>query len=1259
MKRFNSILMLLATIVFCHFSINAQATAGSIRGTVVDSSGGVIVNASVKVKNEATGVEKELTTNGEGAFSLAQLTPGTYSVTVESKGFKRAVTNGLPVNAGGVTPADITLETGNVSETVIITTNSEQVLQTEQSQVSQTIGTRSIQDLPSNGAGGGLDTLALTIPGVIPNRQSGTNTNGTGLSVNGNRGRSNNFQLDGADNNDLSVGGPALFVDFQDSVQEYQVITNNFDARYGRNQGAIVNIVGKGGTNDFHGSAFWHHQDAKVLNSLDNIDRRSGFTENDQNLYNVYGGTVGGPVFLPGFNEGGPFVFNGKDRAFFFFGYQGIRNPAKSTASSTSLGLFRTDFSRLVATFPGNPIMTTIANYSPWALPGATLNTDVAGSPSNALINTNPASGCPRAIATGATPPVGCTGYVSILNPSTGAPFLIGGPYDVLNFGTPTVPLLFQAAQYQRTQDTSFTEDYYVLRFDVKATSRDNITFRLLKQSSASKNALATPTSGFNGDIPAGSKNFGGNWTHQFSNAWVNDFRFNFQRIAVEFGGGCGATLGNGCIPGPAQIGEALANIAFPVALGLTKTTLAMPTIGPATNLPQGRIGKVYQYIDNLTWLNGKHTFNFGYEYKYLNTISPFLPNYNGSFSFNSAERIRNNAPSAVSITDGDPTLAFKEKDHYFYVQDDFKIRSNLTLNLGVRYEYTGQPINVLNDIGVARESNPATRFYLASVPFADRVVPRVPADKNNWAPRFGFAYTPHFWKGLFGEDATVFRGGYSIAYDASFYNILLNVMNAAPFAASLVIPTASLPTVGSPSPLPNNPIGSNVRSTASASGVLPRGQLDPRYLAQTQVAPDFKSPYAEQWSFGMQRLLGKKHIVEVRYVGTHGIGLFQNINGNFFTGPLVNGFNINRVGTTRTNVTSAVCAANPTTCVAFPSFASQLPAGTTAQVCVNDPATVPDESACNNRQFRTGGVTRRDNSSSSMYHGLQARYGGRFLNDSLSFNASYSWSKTMDDSGEIFTFADISSPNAQNPFCINRCEYSLSNLDRPQSFSASFILDVPFFKSQKGFVGHLLGGWQLNSVYLLASGARFTPNNGVAGAYGLGNTYLTAGDRAFAGNPNAPRGSVAISQIDAFMLFGSPLTNQTGFYSMTSVNNGTPTAVSLSDVRYIINGPGSAKIFGTPFGTAARNTEVGPIFNQLNFSVFKNINVWESVKIQLRGEAFNVLNHPNPGYGVASGGTLPITTLTNAGIANSDFNNFDDIRYANRVIQVGLRVVF
>ncbi len=1252
-----SILPLLATPTM------AQATTGSLRGTVADPNGGVIAGATVTVKNEGTGsASSPVTTSGEGTYDIPALQPGTYTVTVEASGFKRAVSTGVMVKIGTVNPLDVSLEAGNVAETVTVTANTEEVVQRDQAQISTTIETRRIADLPSNGAGGGIDTLALLAPGVINQRSTGANTNGTGLSVNGNRGRSNNFQIDGADNNDLSVSGPALFVDFQDQVQEYQVITNNFSAQYGRNQGAVVNIVTKGGTNTYHGTAFDFHQDRRNLSSLNNTEKRSGQLKPDRNLLNVFGGTFGGPVPLPHFGEGGKAVYSGKDRVFFFFGYQGQRNPNTTVDFSNSLAILPQEFPRLLATFPTSNVIRTITQFSPFAITSpasAVPSTFAAGTPVQALINTNPAAGCPRAIGVGTTPPTGtggvqCTGYANLGN------FLIGGPYDVINLGTATAPQLFQAAQYQRTVSTPSLENYYNIRFDVKPTERNNVTVRYLNQKSASVGGASCCAAGFIGDVPASSKHFGGDWTRTISNKMVNEFRANYQKIGVEFGGGC--TTGTpGCVPGPAEIGVALANVAFSGSLGLTKSN-ALGTIGPATNLPQGRIGKVYQVADNLNYSMGRHSLLFGFEYKHLTETVPFLPNFNGAFSFNSAARITNNAPSAVSITLGDPTLAFKENDEYAFVQDDFKIRPNLTLNLGVRYEYTGQPINILNEVTVARESNASTAFFNPALPLSIRTVPRTPADKNNIAPRIGFAYSPHFWKSFLGEDATVIRGGFSIAYDAAFYNILLNVQGGAPFSAALTIPASALTSsTTSPAPLPANPTGDVVRAAAAASGVLPRGVLNPTLLAQTNVASDFRAPYSEQYSLGVQHQFGRRHVGEVRYVGTHGVGLFQNINSNFFIGPLVNGFNVTR----NAGGSLVPCASNPSTpCLNARSFANQLPQGTVSQVCVDDPTTLDREDACNNRQFRLGGRTTRANTSQSIYHSLQTRYNGRFFRDSVNLGLSYTWSKTIDDSSDIFARTDITSPSAQNPFCINRCERGPSALDRPHAFSANFIYDVPYFREQRGVLGHLLGGWQLNGTYFLTSGATFTPGQTSNGTLGLGNTYLTAGDRPFVTNPNADRRQVGITQIDAFLLGrigASSVTNQTGLISLTRLNaTGAVVAVSPNDVKYVFNGPGAAQLFGTPFGSAGRNIERGPKFNQLNLGVFKNIKVYERLTLQLRGEGFNVFNHPTPGVGnVVGGGYLPGINVNNAGVPNAAFGENQDITFARRVVQVGIRVIF
>lgn len=338
----------LGALVFFMFSVLAfgQAQTGILRGTVTDPNGGVVAGATVTAKNAATGASTPTTTNSEGTYVISNLVPGKYSVTVEQAGFSKKAVTDVTVSLGTVTDLPIALAVGAPSETVTVVSTGEELVTKDQAQISTIFETRKIEDLPSNGAGGGLDTLALLAPGVVVSRNSGVNEAGVGLSVNGNRGRSNNFQIDGSDNNDLSIGGPSLFVDNQSQVAEYQIITNNFSAQYGRNSGAVVNIVTKQGGNDFHGDLFEYHQDWRNLNSLNNQERASGQIYPDRNLYNAFGGTVGGPIWLPKFGEGGKSLWKGKDKAFFFFSYQGIRNPFEFQARGGTLSILADQIGR-------------------------------------------------------------------------------------------------------------------------------------------------------------------------------------------------------------------------------------------------------------------------------------------------------------------------------------------------------------------------------------------------------------------------------------------------------------------------------------------------------------------------------------------------------------------------------------------------------------------------------------------------------------------------------------------------------------------------------------------------------------------------------------------------------------------------------------------------------------------------------------------------------------------------------------------------
>lgn len=1196
--------IVLACAVFPQFAV-AQATTGTLRGTVTDPNGQVVSGATVTVKNQDTNVTSSaFTTNESGSYVIPNLLPGKYTVTVESAaGFSRKVVTDVAVSLGQTNDVNVALAIGQTSETVTVTGATEEIIQRDTAQVSSTFETRKVAELPSNAAGGGIDTLALLAPGVVPGFGN-VNSNGVSLSVNGNRARSNNFTIDGTDNNDITIGGPSYFVDNQDQVQEFQIITNNFSAQYGRNQGAIVNIVTKGGGNQFHGSLFEFYRNSSALDAQTNLQRRDPGQGNrrDKFISNVFGGTFGGPLPLPRFGEGGRSVISGKDRVFFFGSFQEAKQRTDFLDKSNNLAILPSEFPRLAAAFPGNAAVQAIINQSAFALTG-----------------------------------------LGTVTPRTDR------PRDTVNIGGQ----IFQAAFPQRLFATPVNAPEFSIRVDANATKKDTFLVRYLYQKSDNVNQLGG-VRGFTGNIPTNTKNLSGTYNRQISTRAVNEFRATYQKLDILFGGGSSLSPLAGGITSPTDIGSTFTNINLSGVRGISTGTTLLG-IGPATNLPQGRIVSVQQFADNFTVTLGRSTIITGADLRRLNTTVPFLPNINGAFTFTSGARVASNTPTRVTLGAGDPNIKFKEFDRFFFFQDDYRVRDNLTLNLGIRYEFTGQPINSLNESTVARESNASTALFRQDLPLAIRTVPRVQSDKNNFAPRFGFAYTPRFGKKLFGEDATVIRGGYSIAYDPGFYNIFLNVSTSSPAVFLNTINN----TTTAPFSLPVNPTGNVVR--ANLSGQIQRNTFDPRFFAQTIIPTNFHSPYSQQYSIGIQRQINRNNVAEVRYLGTHGVGLFQSINRNPNFNALFNGIpNI--------SVAGADANGNPinTATFNFPAFRQFIPNGVVPVVSSKLPGTPDNEAVANGRLLPGRGLIRsRENTGQSTYNSLQARYNGRLFNQ-LTLGASYTFSKTLDNASEIFSFGE--SAFASNPFDLNRNERSLSGVDRKHAASFNFLYDIPYLKEQKGVIGKLLGGFQINSTYIVASGRPFTPSqffnlfggiptyqdNTFNGSF-LGQDSL----RPFNGNPKAGPTTVGITDVDAALLgfTNGFIASPTGFYSLNAFNtSGRSVSVTPNDVRYIFNGPGAAQRFNNPFGNVARNSQRGPRLNQANLGIFKNTNITERVKLQFRAEAFNVFNHPNAGYGVAAGDTLLDRFIEDAG---STFNDRGEANLSSRRLQFGLRLTF
>jgi len=668
----------------------------------------------------------------------------------------------------------------------------------------------------------------------------------------------------------------------------------------------------------------------------------------------------------------------------------------------------------------------------------------------------------------------------------------------------------------------------------------------------------------------------------------VNEARVSFNRLNVDFGGN---SLGTE--PTASGLNQALANITIqaPGFLGF----------GPATNLPQGRIVNTWQAQDNWNYLLGRHQLKAGVNFTYQRSPNVFLPNINGSFRFSNFAAFANNVPNRVRVAQGPSSLDFREYDSFFYVGDDWKVTQSLTLNLGLTYSYFGQPANLFNDITTKRESNPANAFWNPALPLSIRTYPKTSSYTNAFGPSVGFAYSPQWGGWLTGNGKTVLRGGYRLAYDPAFYNIYLNISTSTPevFLQSLTGASAAA------NKLPANPTGPNVR--AQLAPFLVQGTRDPRTFNETSNPANFSPDRVQSYSLGIQREITKNSAIEARYVGNSADNQFQTINGNPFIADLK---------------------------AAFPSL---VPAGLTP--CPATTQVGPGAGTDVGRVSCGNGVLRqRTNTGYSNYNALQLEFRANNLFKQLTVRSSYTWSKTLDNTSEIFSTGAAGNSNAfaQNPLDFKKGEYGFSGLDYPGTWTLLFSEQLPFFRDQKGLLGHALGGWGVSANYILQSGQRYTPvqafsafNTAAGDFYDLGFIGGFVGidtARPFLGSPSASITSVGVFAGDACALFANTgtepvctVTNPSQLISLNALNQGqglnpgtSTVSVTKADVRYILNTGQAQALFGTPFGNTPRNGVHDAISNIANFGVFKKIKLSERSTFEFQATMINAFNHPN-----------------------------------------------
>ncbi len=812
MIKATRVLLLLTALLLCLCCSVLAQTSGSISGEVRDEKQAVITGATVTMRNISTNETRTAQTNADGRYHFASVPVGAYELTVESTGFAKYQQSGITLALNQNAVVDVTMKPGAVQEVVNVVENAS-MLNTSTSEVGTRFDEKRLSELPL-ATTRSVYNIALSAPGVSQiNSGQSAFAGGTNFSSNGGRTRSNNFMIDGQDNNNFGVAGSTIPLNNPDAIQEVRLVTNQFSAEYGRNSSAVFNAITRSGTNDYHGSGFWFHND-NALNACSNVQKAgaNGFCNPNATaefrrkapfrIENQLGGTIGGPLHLPRFGEGGPSFVSGRDRTFFFFSLQRWWDR--------QLGVGQT--LNGAPTAEGKAIIQQAAGDLPQV---------------RALLDFLPA----------ASTPLGQT-----------VSFVRNGQTFVVPVGSLT-----------GSQSSTYDDWQTSIRIDHRFGDKHSLNGRYLYQDSGALGSIPgvaasqiTPP-GFSSIVPARTQGVNLQFTSVLSPKWINEVRGAFLRSA---------SATDALDPRS----ELIPSIEV-VELGLRGFN-AGPTrtaIGLGVNLPQSQVRNTYQLQDNISYTTGNHAWKFGADIRRNQLHQLFKPTTRGLLEYATLNRLVADQATRANINKDLPgtarVLHNDWHDFFFYGQDEWRIRPNFTLTLGMRYENPGQPIQDLVDFNrpVVAAFNNDPRFVLRPVPGRDN---------NNWQPRVGFNWNPQTsssgaigW--LTGGDKLVLRGGFTRTHDYAYTNIALNIWSSFPFVAAV----SSFPTVNSLIP--------------NAFTALQNPPFNPNTVNRTIVDDNFHMPVYDSLSFEMQREFTRDVVLRVGYVGTKGTGLFESVDAN------------------------------------------------------------------------------------------------------------------------------------------------------------------------------------------------------------------------------------------------------------------------------------------------------------------------------------------------------------------------------------------
>ncbi|HEX8457854.1 MAG TPA: TonB-dependent receptor [Pyrinomonadaceae bacterium] len=846
----NRLALCVAFLLLSALPLLAQTEAARLQGNVTDPNGAVVAGATVTVTDVGTNRVVTTKTDEDGDYTVASLQPGQYRIEVSQANFK-TTRQDITLQVQQAAVINFTLELGNVTEVVEVTADAP-LVDAASSAVGEVIQGRQIVELPLNGRN--VIELARLVPGVTQGTPGGfasgvsgnaetfrgRNTGGAALSVNGQRTQANNFLLDGVDNNESLVNTIQIFPT-ADAIQEFRVQTSVAPAEFGRGGGGIVNAALKSGRNDFFGSAF-----AFVRN--DNFDARPTFSSRkDEFRRGQFGGTVGGPLHLPRFGEGGPAIYSGKDRLFFFADYEGLRQflpVGTDIATVPTLAFRRGDFSQLL----------------------------------NASTN-------------------GLGRVVQLRDPLTGA-IIPGNRIDLLPgnrinpvglaylnaFPLPNRNVNSVLGNYENTRNEILDQDSFDLRIDAIPSDTNQIFGRISWGRAIQETTSRLPT------LPSGfgsGSNFNRTralvlgMTSVLSSSTVNDLRLNASRVNYGyqppfFERRVSAELG---IPnantdalrgGGALIGGFNGQLEYTGDFGLY-------------TVPQN----TYQIVDSVSHTTGNHTFRFGGTIL-RREVNLFRPNRGKGyfFLFGNGENGEGVETGSTRFEQSDLLIGFvnnyqvgppfgtvgtRNWENAAFIQDDWRAARNLTLNLGLRYEYFTNPTEQYG-----RQAN----FDLASgrlVVASDDKDALVETDKNNFSPRLGFAYN------FGGNGRTVLRGGYGLFYFLDRGGIDNQLAQNPPYSGFSQFNYSNGFRIALSGRCPNNTQDSRLCTLPLPTGDVSGVDLNnPRDVSVLAILPDNKTSNVHQFNVQVQHQLTGNTAVSVGYIGTRGRNLsnYYNING-------------------------------------------------------------------------------------------------------------------------------------------------------------------------------------------------------------------------------------------------------------------------------------------------------------------------------------------------------------------------------------------